>query len=163
MAPLATFAVSKPAKAYVLHVSDQFSSADTRIVERLGEVNWPRHQDIHARTRPVEVNSDTALQQTLTRSEFVPATLFPDSVLGSSLPAASIRAASGASHAYFVLSKVDQAEGKLRVPPNPAEVGTGKPFKCDICHHVLHNMNNRTDWKCVAIHKLSIQTMTNGN
>ena len=145
VAPPATFAVSEPAKAYFLHVSHQFPSADTRLVERLGEANWQRHQDIHARIGLVEVNSDNAPQQTLTKSVFVPATLFPDLGLGSSLPAASSRAASGAPHVSFVSSKADQSEGKLRATPNPAEVGTGKPFKCDICHHVLHNMNNRID------------------
>ena len=145
VAPPATFAVSEPAKAYFLRVSDQFTSADTRLVERLGEANWQRQQDIRARIGLVEMNSDTAPQQTLTKSVFVLAMLFPDSGLGSSLPAASSRTASGVSHASFVSSKADQAEGKLRATPNSAEVGTGEPFKCDICHHVLQNMNNRID------------------
>ena len=160
------FAVSEAARPWVSNVSDKFDKADTKLVERLGESNWQRYLTVRARMNQIasapkdilaphfEKIPVQAVFKESPQSMFRPLSMFHDSGLGSSIPSApapSHYAQSVASHTSFITSLVEAEDSSRRVPPTPAEVGSGKPFQCEICGHQLFNIKNRIDWKWVAI------------
>lgn len=151
------FQISGPGKIYASKVYDQYSKADTRLVERLGEANWQRHTLIRIEQSSVPDNLDNSISETgfgvtaPPKSLFIPASMFQDSGLGTSVPAQSNYAVTVASHSSFVSSLGDKEKGRLQVPATPKEVFDGIPFTCEICGHILHQIKNRIDWKYVAI------------
>lgn len=137
------FQVSKPAYSYVLQVRDKFPQADNKLVERLGQANWERRkmlQEAQAESLDTTVSKPA-------KSVFVPVSMFHDSGLGSSIPAASAYAQTIVSHSSFRTSATENQVGSYRVPPTPREVFDSKPFTCEICGHVLKKIKNRVDWK----------------
>ncbi|MCJ1285845.1 hypothetical protein MMC26_005187 [Xylographa opegraphella] len=152
------FSVSELALPWVRNVSDKFTSADTALVERLGEANWQRYMTLRARTeqriqsldiRNVATDNIPMVQifPTAPQSTFKPLSLFHDSGLGSSVPTLPRYTMSTASHTSFLSSVAGDSALALRVPPTPVEVALGNPFECDICGHLLSNIKNRVDWK----------------
>lgn len=167
---VAEFHVSGPAKAYVLRVYDRFQRADSRLVKRLGEANWQRHialrktqeyehDGLEVVQAAVKELAPVARDKEAPRSVFIPVSLFNDSGIGSSVPAArSSYAATTVSHSSFVSSLAQDDHDGLRVPPTPKEVLSGIPFTCDICGHILSRITNRVDWKYVIfiLHSLHV-------
>jgi len=49
--PMISFQVSEPARAYAQNIFDKFPSADIKLIERLGEVNWRRHMCVRQRMK----------------------------------------------------------------------------------------------------------------
>ena len=151
------FSVSGPAQTWVQSILDKFAEASVDLVERLGEANWQRFVAIRARmaqvsqiaTKDQEESYATKLGDVkavfaeVPQSIFTPHSLFHDSGLGSSVHLTP----SLASHTSFMSSIADSEVSALRAPPTPAEVSQGKPFRCEICGHVLFNIRNRLDWK----------------
>lgn len=142
------FTVSGPAQTYVRMVSDRFPKADTRLVQRMGEANWQRH--IALRKVPT-VEAQALLQEEpevegLPKAWFVPVSMFHDSGLGSSKTASKYEATMALCSSLLSSNTVQEDEA-LRVPRTPKEVIEGKPFKCDICGHMLHNIKDRINWK----------------
>jgi hypothetical protein len=148
------FRVSGPALSYARHVSDKFSEADTKLVERLGEANWQRHTTIRlsmeGRTETGSTISNLGLKLK-SRSSFVPVSKFHDSGLGSSIPTQNKYAASVLSHTSFASSLGCEKSTTLRVPPTPPEVFEGKPFACNICQQLLTDIRSRIDWKYIRL------------
>ena len=136
------FYVTGPARIYVRQILDRFPNAATRLAERLGEANWQRHVEIRKRM-------DEGLDDTVFKPEnvIVPKSKFHDSGLGTSAPANSNYAMSIISQTSFASSLAEKEQGTLRVPPTPLEVAAGMPFQCSICCQVVHNIQNRRDWK----------------
>ena len=160
------FAVSEAARPWVSNVSDKFGKADTKLVERLGESNWQRFLTVRARmsqiaSAPKDILAPhfekipvQAVFKENPQSIFRPLSMFHDSGLGSSIPSApasSNYAQSVASHTSFITSLAEGEDSSRRVPPTPAEVASGEPFRCKICGHQLFNIKNRIDWKWVTI------------
>ncbi|MCJ1402972.1 hypothetical protein MMC11_006194 [Xylographa trunciseda] len=152
------FLVSDLALPWVQNVSDKFGSADQALIERLGEANWQRYMTLRARTEQMVQSLDieegvaedfpvVQIFQTVPHSVFKPHSLFHDSGMGSSVPTLPRYAMSVASHTSFLSSLVDDGALALQVPPTPVEVDLGKPFRCEICGHLLSNIKNRVDWK----------------
>lgn len=154
----APFSVSEHARPFVQNISDKFQRADTCLIERLGESNWQRFVTIRARMQHMlcKTEPDAEVAEEITpitvfkqapQSVFMPFSLFHDSGLGSSVPTIRAYAASAASHTSFVSSIATDGTSALRVPPIPKEVHAGKPFRCEICGHLLSKIKNRVDWK----------------
>ena len=141
-----TFHVSDAAQHYIRKVFDRFQDGDVRLIERLGEANWQRHQKL--RNLPISEHPLTSEHSEieLLRSYFRPASTFRDSALGSSLPAVSIFTPSIASHSSFD-SEAEGKHSRLMVPKTPGAVFREESFECEICHTVLHGIRNRIDWK----------------
>ena len=164
--PGVVFAVSEAARPWVSNLSDKFDKADTKLVERLGESNWQRFLTVRARmsqiaSAPKDVLAPCfekipaqAVFKENPQSIFRPVSMFHDSGLGSSIPSApgpSHYAQSMASHTSFITSLAEGEDSSRRVPPTPAEVAAGKPFRCEICGYQLFSIKNRIDWKWVVI------------
>lgn len=49
--PMLSLQVSGPARTYAQNIFDKFPSADIKLIERLGEVNWQRHMSIRRRMK----------------------------------------------------------------------------------------------------------------
>lgn len=141
--PSAQFQVSEPAYAYVLQVRDKFPEAERKLVERLGEANWQRR--IRIRRDPHDLVHSVVVD--ISKSVFIPVSLFHDSGLGTSIPTQSAYAPTVVSHSSFRTSATESQAGSYKVPPTPKEVATGDPFTCEICGHMLKNIKNRVDWK----------------
>ena len=146
------FQVSAPASNYIMNVRDRFTNADSRLIKRLGEANWPRH--VALRRNAEQKDSTTVIDHTsdaiapeLPKSVFVPVSMFHDSALGSSVPTQSTYAITMASHSSFLSSLEDTDIAGLRVPSLPKEARNGMPFTCKICNHELRRIKNRVDWK----------------
>ena len=153
--PIVPFHLSDPAKVYASLVREKYKYAQDQLVDRLGERNWQRHRAI--RENIENMNSHNKEEATLQEevdpaaqgvegpySVFRPYSAFHDSGLGTSVPAQTHYAQ---SHNSFQSSNSESSQGSIRVPPTPAEVGTGKAFQCPICSSTLANMRNRIEWK----------------
>lgn len=93
------FHVSEAAKHYVRKVYDRFPAGDVRLIERLGEANWQRHQKLRMLDDiSVPLFNEKPRELALVKSIFRPASTFRDSALGASLPATSNFTPSLASH-----------------------------------------------------------------
>ena len=145
------FSASNPAGIYISLVRDRFPEADDRLIERLGEANWQRHLNIRKRIDQsagvCQQDGSGELEGTIAGSTFQPPTLFHDSGIGTTLAAKSQYAQSEASHASLNSSPADSERGVVRVPPTPAEVGLGEPFRCNICGQIQSRIKHRVDWK----------------
>jgi hypothetical protein len=144
------FYLSGPAQAYVSIIRDKFKSADHELVQRVGEAQWQRHIRIRVLMEGEKKNEtvEQVLQQSRTQSIFKPFSTFYDSGLGPSIARISTHVPSNASYSSFVSSIGDgESKHSFRVPPTPAEVGSGKPFPCPICTKQLFGIMNRIDWK----------------
>ena len=141
------FHASNPAQSYISIVRDKFPQADNRLIERLGEANWERHVNIRKRMDELVGRVERVPTAGTNGSKFQPQTLFHDSGIGTTVPAQSRSAQSEASHTSFVSSLADRQKGVARVPPTPAEIGLGEPFRCYICGQMQFRIQNRVDWK----------------
>lgn len=148
--PSVPFCLSNPARIYVSLIKDKFKQAQDQLVERLGEANWQRHLNVRKRIDIVQPLSE----EEESGSVFRPYSAFHDSGTGTSVPAWTQYAP---SHASFISSNPEGNKDSLRVPPLPAEAGTGRPFCCFICGLLLSNVRNRVDWKWVSIFPLAEQ------
>jgi hypothetical protein len=141
-----SFTVSDPAQVYVSNLLDKFPNADPKLVKRLGQKNWERHQSI--RTKAIEKENGPIIhEEEVAPSLFKPFSLFHDSGLGLSTATISAYAASAISHSSFVSSVAGGERRSWRVPPLPLAATSGKPFTCDLCGQVQHKIKNRFDWK----------------
>lgn len=144
--PVVPFEVSNAAGVYVSLIRDKFKDASNDLVERLGEANWQRHQNV----RNFPVVSDGAISHQSKPAEptstaiFRPVSTFHDSGMGTSVPNESHYAS---SHTSFLSSNTNEGLEDLRVPVTPMEVQQGKPFECFLCKRILTNIRNRVDWK----------------
>ena len=142
------FFVSGPAKSYVSSVREKFRQANYKLVERLGEANWQRHKAIRQKMENTEQSREEATQFTsetgIACSIFRPYSDFRDSGIGTSVPAHSEYAPSNTS---FQSSNAEGEQLSLRVPREPLQVGTGKPFQCFLCRCIVTKIRNRVDWK----------------
>lgn len=142
------FHVSEAAHHYVRKVYDRFPAGDIRLIERLGEANWQRHQNLRIENEDVTLRQDVGPHsQSIPKSLFRPASTFRDSALGASLPATSSFAPSVASHTSFASSTTASSQGRPRVPKTPRAVANGESFECQVCHSTLSNIRTRIDWK----------------
>jgi hypothetical protein len=143
--PRADFMVSDPAWPYVSHVRDKFGKADPKLIQRLGQANWERHNKVTERLdEDADVYSKVTKGIDEAKSIFTRSSLFHDSGLWSSSHTihsnkVALRSSSSCSQ--------PRDGGQLRVPPTPTEVQQGIPFACSICGHVLHKIKSRNDWK----------------
>ena len=130
---------SDPARIYVAHVRERYNKAPDELVERLGEANWQRHLAVRRRMETGNgfVNEEDA-------GSVIPPHSFRDSGYGTSVPTQTQYAL---SHTSFISSNAEGDGSSMRVPPLPAEAGSGKPFRCSICGLMLSNIKNRVDWK----------------
>lgn len=145
--PIASsFTVSDPAQVYVSNLLDKFPNADPKLVKRLGQKNWERHQSIRMKAMEKE-NGPIIHEEGVTPSLFKPFSLFHDSGLGLSTATISAYAASAISHSSFVSSIADGERRSWRVPPLPLAATVGKPFTCDLCGQVQNKIKNHIDWK----------------
>ena len=133
--PIVPFQVSNAAGVYVSLIRDKFKNATNDLVERLGEANGQRHQN---------VRNQFTLAESASEAIFRPVSVFHDSGLGTSVPNESEYAR---SHTSFLSTDTNGALGDLRVPANPSEVQQGKPFECFICKKIVGHIKNRVDWK----------------
>ncbi len=135
------FHASEPAHVYISLVRDKYKEADNRLVERLGEANWQRHVTIRKRIDAMlndsEQDSDHLHEKDLMPSVLGPS-VFHDSGLGTS---------SAVSHSSFISSNADGGPKAVRVPQMPAKAGLGEPFQCTYCGYIIHDINNRQEWK----------------
>lgn len=135
---------------------------DKELIERVGEANWERHVNIRRRLERVETSEGPAPlssieAETIIGSKFQPQTLFHDSGIGTSDSAGSyatppdaaqaLAAPSEASHTSFISSFTETEKEATRVPPTPAEVSLGKPFRCFLCGHLQFKIKDRVGWK----------------
>ena len=138
------FHVSDAAKVYISLIRDKFSEAEASLVERLGEANWRRHVNVRLRMEYIS----NGVEQEDTRehpcSTFKPYSAFHDSGIGTSVPTETQYAL---SHKSSNSSDTEREEGRLRVPREPVELGTGKPFQCYLCGDILSSIRNGVDWK----------------
>lgn len=156
------FHASNPAQIYISLVRDKFPEANNKLIERLGEANWQRHINIRRRLEKIEAPEEPVplaiiRAETVIGSKFQPETLFHDSAIGTSISARSynvppdavqvLTAPSEASHTSFISGLAEMEKGGTRVPPTPAEVSLGKPFRCYLCGHLLSMIKNRVGWK----------------
>jgi hypothetical protein len=141
-----SFKVSDPAQVYVSNVLDKFPNADPKLVKRLGQKNWERHQSIRTKAQEKE-KAPVSHELEVTPSLFKPFSMFHDSGLGLSTATISAYAASNTSYSSFVSSAADGEKRSWRVPPLPFAATLGKPFTCDICGEVQYNIRNRVKWK----------------
>ena len=137
--------ISNPAEAYILSIREKFKGAKDDLVYRLGEANWQRHvavrksMDAISEEIPVPGISLDAAHSLFERSS-----AFHDSGIGTTVAS---QATYAQSHTSFASSKSEgEGEGR-RVPPMPAEVRAGKPFRCHICGDILSWIKHRNDWK----------------
>lgn len=146
-----------PADAFISQVQDKFTKVNSSLARRLGEAGWERYRRLQrnlARYEKLqslgEWDSGNEDEEALTDedepSNFVPASTFHDSGLGTSLSTKSRYAASAASHTSFLSTK-SATEGVVRVPPTPAEVLKGLPFQCMLCNRSVHSIDSRVKWK----------------
>ena len=138
------FRVSDAAKVYVSLVRDKFRKAGGPLVERLGEANWRRHVKIRAQMKDISNRVKEEYEREDPCSSFIPYSAFHDSGIGTSVPPQTQYAL---SHTSSNSSDTEIEEGRLRVPLEPVEVGTGKPFQCYLCGDLLSSIRNRVDWK----------------
>jgi hypothetical protein len=140
------FHVSEAAKYYVLQIVDKYRDANITLVERLGEVNWQRHNFLKmGKQRLTKIDRPEIASREPPKSTFQQFSVFHDSGLGTSLPAQSQVATSVASHTSFLSEEGDRH--RRRVPKMPDEVGLGIPFECNLCGQTLSFIKNRIDWK----------------
>lgn len=134
------------ARVYISLVRDKFKDADAQLVERLGEANWQRHVNVRLQMEDLSKDVEGKYIREDPGSTFRPYLAFHDSDIGPSIPAQTQYAT---SHTSFISSIPEREEGRLRVPREPLEVSTGKPFQCYICGEILSSIRNRVDWKSV--------------
>ena len=139
--PPVSFSMSGPAEFYVSLVREKYRQAPDQLVKRLGEANWQRHMGVRKRVG----NTTSTIEEDLgpTCSVFRPYSAFHDSGVGTTNPPQSIQ-----SHASFISSNTEGNQNSLRVPPVPAELIAGKPFRCHLCRQFLY-VKNRVSWKLV--------------
>ena len=153
--PVVPFRLSSPAKIYASIIREKYHHAQDQLVDRLGECNWQRHQSVRENMEKMHscskdesaprVDVDPSTKEIEEPySVFRPYSAFHDSGLGTSVPTQTQYAP---SHTSFQSSNSEYAQGSVRVPPTPEEVGTGKSFQCSICGSTLANIRNRVDWK----------------
>ena len=136
-----SFSVSGPAMIYVSLVQEKFKKADHKLVERLGEANWQRHKSVREKMDSTE---QSAHDSGIAYSIFRPYSEFHDSGIGTSAPAQTEYAQ---SHTSFQSSNTEGEQVSQRVPKEPPEVGSGKPFPCFLCRCIISHVRNRVDWK----------------
>ena len=151
ISPPNAFCVSGPAQFYVTLARDKFPHAEQTLVDRLGERCWQRHEKIRDRIQnPVEDSdrgSPVVEVLSTAQSIFTSPSVFHDSGLGTSVITPSQHAGSAASHTSFASSIDNGAKSLRRVPPTPAEVGSGIPFRCFVCRKMQYRIKNRVDWR----------------
>ena len=130
--------ITPAALPYINVVRDKFPNASKRLVERLGEANWQRHENLRSMSTLEAPQRATSL--------FKPESIFKDSALGSSLPATSQWARSNASHSSFASSNDGAGEDRFRVPKIPATTSYGESFLCPYCK-ISVAVRDRVDWK----------------
>ncbi|KAL6716241.1 hypothetical protein ACLMJK_005807 [Lecanora helva] len=153
----------------ILLIRDKFKFIDVSLANRLGEANWerfrrmrrlyPDSKTLFGADEAYDSGEDESGRDYVRKKEvtsnggvpsyFQPFSNFQDSGLGASLRPNSLSAASMASHTSFLSTK-SAAEGVHRVPPTPAKVAEGLPFKCPFCDRILQSIRNRIQWKCKA-------------
>jgi hypothetical protein len=143
-------------QVHALNKEDGHKNEDGKGNEEESTQNEERREAKHGPDKPPSVpiarflasaSVDIPLEQDIVKSVFRPISEFHDSGLGSSKPARSRVSASLASHTSFQSSVSEKNKGRLRVPPTPAEVSSGKPFTCFICGQILMMIKNRIEWK----------------
>ncbi|KAI9729829.1 MAG: hypothetical protein M1834_006577 [Cirrosporium novae-zelandiae] len=143
------FKISKPAEIYVHNIRDKFSSADTVLVERLGEANWQRH--IRVRKEPkqnLQEFVDESFEDPVEIAQiFTSSNTFHDSGIDTSIHTKSSYTVSMASHSSFKTGFTERRNGTPHVPRLPEEFSRGESYKCDICGHTLSNISDRIQWK----------------
>ena len=137
------FSISQSALPFVQSIADRFKDADPRLIQRLGEANWQRFQEIRARKEP----SEPIFKGEVPQSVFTPQTLFHDSGIGTSIATQSLKTPTVASHTSFATTVGESDHGNFRVPKTPSAVSRGESFECDICHGTIRNVENRIQWK----------------
>ena len=149
---LPNFAYSEPAQGYISSIRDKFPRASAELVGRLGEANWQRH--VKVRDRMTRDDEDVEMEfaehkvsGAIAPSAIQPVSVFHDSGIGTTLSGRTKYARSTASHTSFASSFGGENSRSVRVPPNPPEIGLGKPFRCFICHRLQETVRNRADWK----------------
>ncbi|KAG8533898.1 uncharacterized protein KY384_001639 [Bacidia gigantensis] len=153
------------ADAFISQVVDKFSLVNASLARRLGEAGWERFRRLqrnlarHEKLRNLgEASSEDEDGEAFTDedepSNFVPASKFHDSGLGTSLATQSRYAASAASHTSFLSTK-STTEGVHRVPPTPNEVFSGVPFHCKLCNRKIDYIDSRVKWKSWEEHEFT--------
>ena len=142
------YSVSGPATIYAKLVREKFTQARNKLVERLGEANWQRHQDIRKKMENPKVSPEDITNAGFLfhpySGFFQDSGGFQDSDIGTSVPAQTKYAPSLTS---FQSSNIEGERASLRLPREPSEVGAGKPFQCFLCSCIVPNVRNRVDWK----------------
>ncbi|KAL5330466.1 hypothetical protein ACEPPN_003994 [Leptodophora sp. 'Broadleaf-Isolate-01'] len=141
------FQISGPARIYARKVHGQYSKANTRLVERLGEANWQRHTALRSGRLSEEQATATITGAGVPKSLFTPASMLHDSGLGSSVGLQTNYAATAVSHSSFISNITGAEKGRLRVPSTPKQVIDGISFTCEFCGNLLRGIKNRVDWK----------------
>lgn len=148
--PITEIHTTAAAYPYILNIRDKFPTANSFLVQRLGEANWQRHERLRA-TAEYGVEILPAVSSSLpAKSMFQPISIFRDSALGSSIPAQSTRTVTVASHSSFI-SSVNGREtekGRFRVPQMP-EYAEGGASACPFCKKDISSINHRVQWKSV--------------
>ena len=136
--PAAGFSISGPASVYARLVRDRFPKASLQLVERLGEANWQRLEELRRKEALGSVATDAKPPQTFRDSGY-------ESKNTTSSPyAASV--ISGKSHSSFKTTDTIEPAGRLSVPPAPYEVMNGSG-RCPYCWQVQQNITDRIAWK----------------
>ena len=131
---------------FILQVRDKFPLSTDRLVQRLGRANLYRFMQIRQGDAQ---NGEPGLQ--IEDSGFIRPALpafskFYDSAIGSSLGRQSAHDCSTISHSSFASTLAGGETAHFRVPPTPAEVEQGRPFRCTICGQI-QSLKNRVAWK----------------
>lgn len=140
-----------PAHSYWINIRDKFPKIQHELAHRLAQLNATRFQVI-ANHAPIHEHAELPCE--------VPIAVLPDSALGTSLMTpeflrkveSSLRREDD-KHAMSVVSATSfgthnaSMSGHTTIPPPPAQLGSGMPFRCNICFKEVRNVKDDLSWK----------------
>ena len=136
------FSVPDQAQIFVQNVYENSKKADFKLVQRLGVAHWER-----LCATPFARGCSNSVSEESARSIAQQELSSQGSGLQSSASTSSKHSQPLASRPPVMLNLADSETRSLRVPPTPSCVGSGLPFKCDICNRTQDNIKSRIDWK----------------
>jgi hypothetical protein len=140
--PHQPFSITSAAHPYIGNVRDKFPLAPQDLINRLGEANWQRHEDLRAGDKILPIPFEAP------KSVFQPLSHFKDSALGSSLPhTTSNKEMTVASHSSFLSTNDEGEKKRLRIPRMPV-ADWEESFTCPFCKKRIE-IRDRVAWKCV--------------
>lgn len=139
-----TFNISSEVQIYCRRIRDQYPLLPTFLVERLGNLNWKRHQQLAAWEKIPNAPTDQ-LDSKDSKSSVSGGKTTATNL--SSLFDNTVSDEDAMSVSTFGTTESTMSKGKPRVPPLPEEARGGASFSCPVCHMSISGITSRVEWK----------------